>query len=287
MITVDNLCRTLGYEQEELENLVANFSNLVIKRRKRKRGSNGYRLYLAPEKPLLLVQRTIKKKILENHKYNPNVRGLGGKNNSHVNTALEHSTNHEIVRLDIVDFYDSINVQAVFRVFKDDLNFDSCSSKLLVALTTFEGRLWQGLPTSSHLAIVASSRFTSSLSLYAYKNGLTFSQYGDDLFFSGSFILPSKISAFVIGEARKFGLRVQRHKISVDRSGNRRVTGILSGASRTRAPKEIRKKTELLAKLYFTHSLKEVEPKLRGYLQFVKQCWPLDAKKIVDKYKLK
>jgi hypothetical protein len=49
----------------------------------------------------------------------------------------------------------------------------------------------------------------------------------------------------------------------------------------------MRKKTELLARLYAKYGRKELKEKLKGSLLFLKQCRPSDAKAIIEKYKLK
>jgi hypothetical protein len=286
MKNISDLSVLLGISEKDLKNLEASLSDLVVKRRKRKPGSLEFRYYLSPDKSLLKCQRQITNKILKRHTYPRSVRGLGGRQNSHIATALEHSDSHELVRLDVVNFYDSITAQQVFKVFKDIFGFNDEASKLLTGLTTYEGRLWQGLATSSHLAILCTEEFTKNLSGYADKNEMYFSQYGDDLFFSSKSINATKTASYVIAEAKKFNLNIKRLKISVDRSGTRKVTGSLSGQKGTRAPKNIRKKAELLARLYSRGEVK-VGDQLIGYLLFISQCNPADEKKIINKYKLK
>lgn len=288
MYELSDLTDLLGLSIDELEKLGKDFPNLVKKRRKRKKAGAGYRLYLDPDKRLLRVQRSIKKNILSSYKVPSSIRGLGGPRGSHVANAAEHARNKDLIHLDIANFYDVVTASNVFAAFKSKLGFDASAAKLLTALTSFQGRLWQGLATSSHLAAICTSAFTIELEDYAKRMNLTFTQYGDDLFFSGEHIKsPDGLTAFVIGRAKAHKLSVRRQKIEVDRSGVRSVTGALSGRASVRAKRKMRNKTELLAKLYSRYGKDGVEAKLKGSLLFLKQCRPNDAKAIAKKYRLK
>jgi len=103
-----------------------------------------------------------------------------------VTNARPHVGSEVILKLDISDFFGNVKRTAIFRTFRF-VGYSRRVSNLLTDLTTLDGALPQGAPTSPDLANMAAYRLDVRLSGFAAKNELVYTRYADDLTFSGKF----------------------------------------------------------------------------------------------------
>ncbi len=147
--------------------------------------SGKVRKISAPDAYLSGIQR----KILDNYlKYLPvsscayaYVRGK-----SCVKNALCHVGKPKVLKLDIENFFDSIETDAVYNVFRR-FGFDKPATGLLTNLCVYHGTLPQGAPTSPCIANLVLTEFDNKIQIFCKKHNITYTRYCDDLTFSGDF----------------------------------------------------------------------------------------------------
>lgn len=97
-----------------------------------------------------------------------------------VTNATPHVRRAWVLTLDVKDFFPSTKSDAVARAIDDLRERDT-----ILALTTFQGALPQGAPTSPHLANLAVRDLDERLADLAARRGMAYTRYADDLSFSG------------------------------------------------------------------------------------------------------
>jgi retron-type reverse transcriptase len=90
-----------------------------------------------------------------------------------------------VVANDLKDFFPSINYKKVYSVFSKRLGCKPDIARYLTKLTTIGGCLPQGSPTSTILSALVAEPLTNRLNGLSKKHGSTYTQYVDDITFSG------------------------------------------------------------------------------------------------------
>lgn len=147
-------------------------------------GSIKKRVIEPPEKNsyLLEIQKRIYHRILKNAVQNLPDNVLGGRPGKTIlDNALIHRYAKEMMKFDIKDFFPSVSRKCVFNIFRNELHFCEEASNLLSYLTTFNGHLPQGAPTSPSLAMISLNGMYKSLSNYCAPNNLQWSVWLDDI----------------------------------------------------------------------------------------------------------
>ncbi|MBP9824734.1 MAG: RNA-directed DNA polymerase [Thermoanaerobaculia bacterium] len=142
--------------------------------------------------------------------------------------ALQNAEVHEgapaLVHLDIAHCFPSIDNYRIFGVFRRLLGCSEEISSALTRLTTIDGRLPQGAPTSPALANLALLPLTTRLWKLAEANKCRFSCYVDDLHFSGE--TAPQLADRAIRMVEEEGFSVSIEKIEVVRQDKpMQVTG--------------------------------------------------------------
>ena len=169
-ITTNDLCfNILKIKKEELFSLAALADTYYKPYQTTKRKSDGTiktRLIEPPANGSYLknVQRRIKTKIL-----NPAIsslpenikgarKGCSLKENVHA-----HAGSNAVMKFDIENFFPSITLKRVYKIFRYKLGFTEEAANLLALITTYRGHLPQGAPTSPGLAILSTSKMCGKL----------------------------------------------------------------------------------------------------------------------------
>ena len=99
--------------------------------------------------------------------------------------ARKHIGAQYLVKTDLKDFFHQINKDDIKRIFsKAPFNWDSDASGFLSKITTYNGRLPMGSPTSPILSNFQTIKLDHSLSRFASGKELIFTRFADDLSFS-------------------------------------------------------------------------------------------------------
>jgi hypothetical protein len=180
-----------------------------------------------PNEELKEVQRRILTRILEPIQLPGYLKG--GIKGRTLRENIEMHVNCEVlVTVDIKSFFPSIDTKWVFFLWREILNCSPRISSVLTRLTTFEGRLPQGAPTSTYLANLLVTSIDHDIVTACASQRVLYSTWVDDLAFSGT-AAPLVIDTAVTS-LRNAGLAVSHRKLKVMRPGSRKVlNGILVG----------------------------------------------------------
>ena len=206
-----------------------------------KKNSNAKRHIDSPNEELKSMQKKINTKVLK-----PIVSALpdyihGSRVNMGIKTnAISHVGKEMILSLDIEDCFPSITSQKIYYAFRQN----GCSklvAKVLADLTTKDGVLPQGCPTSSSICNLVMAPLMAKMFNANNKKGISTSQYVDDLFFSGSKKAVKSIMQPTLTSIWGFGLKHNPRKILLQSNGSKMsVTGIIVNKKVSVGRKKIR-----------------------------------------------
>ena len=162
------------------------------------------------------------------------------KNQSIKSNARFHREQKVLVSMDVKDFFPSIKIEDVFKIFVN-LGYIENVSWFLAHLCCLYGELPQGAPTSPYLSNLRMRNFDSEVGAYALENGWRYTRYADDLTFSGDGNIKELIRT-VSGLLLKNHLYPNTKKTRVARQNTRQeVTGIVVNR-KIQTAKQYRKK---------------------------------------------
>jgi len=219
--------------------------------------SGGLRLIEIPKERLRRIQQKILRQILDLVPPHLSAHGFR-RGHSCVTHAAAHAGQHAVIRMDLKDFFPSIQhsrIQALFEklgypesvagtlaricvnrtphgLFRDKQTGGSLAWSERQALKS--PHLPQGSPCSPALANLCAYRLDIRLESLARSVGVSYSRYADDLAFSGGDELARAAERFqiqVAAIALEEGFRVNTRKTRLMRDGTRQqVTGIVVNA---------------------------------------------------------
>ncbi len=179
-----------------------------------------------PVEKLKTVQRWILHRILEKLPVHRCVHGFRPRR-SILTNARNHLGRQVVVRLDLQDFFPSLTVRQVRRVFLK-AGYPYTVAGLLANLCSREGVLPIGAPTSPALANQICKKLDNRLWLLGRKAGFHYSRYADDLVFSSSNPGFACLVPFLKQIVAEEGFCVNERKLAIVRPNSRQtVTGIV------------------------------------------------------------
>ncbi len=188
--------------------------------------SNGkLRTITEPLPDLKYVQRWILTHILEKVSISPYAKAFVKKRSVKENARF-HKKQTLVVTLDIRDFFPSIHISDVTRMFSD-LGYYKELSSFLAHLCCFQETLPQGAPTSPYLSNLRMRNFDQRIAEYTKSHNIRYTRYADDLTFSGNFD-ASHMICMVSQWIYEEGFSINPSKTHVARRNTRQeVTGIV------------------------------------------------------------
>ena len=284
LLTLCHLARRVGVPYADLRAHVARRTPNAYRRFRIRKRSGGIRNIVVPEPKLALTQSWIAEHILGNAEVHPASHAFQ-KGCSILKCAESHAGARWLVKIDIADFFGSINEIDVSRVFRH-LGYNPLVSFELARLCTdvpyrskkyalpswrvhterkgipeythkYLGRLPQGAPSSPMLANLTMLDADQSIQGIAEKYGLVYTRYSDDMTFSTQGDLGRENAHSLVHEVcavlKKRGLFANRKKTRVIHPGARRVVlGLLVDGEAPRLPRSFRDK--LRQHLYYLES---------------------------------
>lgn len=144
------------------------------------------------------------------------------KGRSYLDNALQHrdSINHPAFRVDIKSFYPAVTYRWITRFFERDMACAPDVARFLAKLCCVHGALPTGSPISPTLSYFACAPIFRWMNEFAIANGLVFTLYVDDMFFSGA-AASKNLSKMVLNYLASHGFR--GHKVAHFRPGQVRV----------------------------------------------------------------
>jgi RNA-directed DNA polymerase len=200
--------------------------------------------------------------------------------------AREHLGAKVIVKMDIRSYYPNITNRQVFHVWRNVLLCSPRLARLLTKLTTYDGHLPQGAPTSPALAnILLASIYSPILQACADKK-IVATAWVDDLIFSGD--EARAVMELVRSTLAANALRLSTRKTCILNARKAKIiTGARLGKDGLRACKikirDIRAGIHNLkcGRVTSLGWAKDVE-KLRGQIAFVRSLCPSDATRLAE-----
>jgi RNA-directed DNA polymerase len=229
-----------------------------------------HRTICVPEPSLMRVQRWIAQNVLNAEKPHPRSYAFAPCR-SLVQAAERHAGCRWLIKMDLQDFFESIDERRVYLVFRSMgygalFSFEmarlctrlpgaySAKPQDAAALSTgykFQqpGFLPQGAPTSPMLANLVIRALDRRLEAVGLKCGWVYSRYADDLAFSTKEISGRGAAIALVKqverEVRDFGLRENPAKTSITPPGHRKVLlGLLVDRDQPRLTKSFRNNVE-------------------------------------------
>ena len=261
LLTLGHLAFLVGADYGYLRRVVDRsvehpYRSFQIQKRPGKHGEKRLRTIVVPQGKLMAVQRWITQALLS--KVSPHPSSVAfSKGNTLVAAAQAHCECRWLIKLDVKNFFESINEVAAYRVFRS-LGYQPIVAFELARLCTrlvtgspFIGKKWrtlapasrfkigdysmkslghlpQGAPTSPMLANLAMIEFDREMAKIAASKELTYTRYADDI------ALSSRDKSFGRDKCQelvqqvfvlmgKWGLSPNRTKTRISSPGARKI----------------------------------------------------------------
>ena len=146
-----------------------------------------------------------------------------------VENAKVHVNQNHVLNLDLKDFFPSIKAYRVKQLFEsENFKFSKDVANALALLTTYEGKLPIGAPTSPVISNFICLELDADLIAFCQKNKINFSRYADDLTFSSNQEITQDMVNCLFEIIKKNHFEVNPKKTRL-KSNNRKqtVTGLV------------------------------------------------------------
>ena len=195
----------------------------------------GFRTIEAPIPTLAQSQRWIYDNILSRIAPHDCAHGFVPKRSVITNASL-HLGSDSLLKLDIQNFFPSINIRRGLRVFMR-CGYTPEVSYLLASHCFIQDSLPQGASTSPALSNIVTKRLDARLSGYAVSENLIYTRYADDICLSGKSIPSSTFMAVerIIND-EGFALNKQKTRLS-NRGQKKIITGLSISSGRLKLPR--------------------------------------------------
>lgn len=168
------LALRLGLPLEDLLGTRIRYSEVRIPKR-----SGGSRTLLIPSDELKQIQRRILHRLLARLRSHPSAMGFEP-GRSIVDNARPHVGRHVVIKMDVIDFFPSTATERVEAYFRR-IGWGNKAAALLTRLTTHDGALPQGAPTSPRLSNLVNYGLDAHLALMVAKRHGRYTRYADDI----------------------------------------------------------------------------------------------------------
>ncbi|MBR2464025.1 MAG: retron St85 family RNA-directed DNA polymerase [Clostridia bacterium] len=226
----------------------------------------------APARSLKIVQRWILDNILAKIKVSPYSFGFksGEKGSPLVKCAEKHKNNLYILKVDLKNFYPSINKERVYYTFLD-LGYNSSVANLLTDICVRDGYLPQGAVTSAYLANLICRDLDYRVAGYCNKRDIIYTRYADDLTFSCDNRETLHKSLFTIRriiEGEKFQLNTNKIHFMTPKC-KKSILGITLNDTSIKAPREMKRMVRSVIHYQVATGDYTDNDKIRGYISYI------------------
>ncbi len=261
------LLQTSKKELEEILDNLDNFYQPYQKPKKKKDGTiqtkNGIvetRKICPSIGRLKEIQNKIKTQILRKYEFQDFVQG-GVKGKDNITNANVHKGNKYFFTTDLKNFFPSIKNRIVYQTFIKN-GFSADASSVLTKLTTYQGNVPQGIPTSTYITNLTVLPLDYELIKLCNENEIKYTRFVDDLSFSSKKDFQ-KLTEQIIGTIKKHKYKINDRK-TLYKTGPTEITGVEVRNNVIKASKGILEK-------YETATTEKRKQGLRGYIERVKK----------------
>ena len=232
----------LGMNLSDLVSLLYIDSEILYTVREIPKKRGGTRQIVMPCILLKYIQRWILDNILAHIPVSEYATGFQ-KGSSILLNANMHTNQECIVNIDLQDFFPTISMEDVFRIFSY-YGYTKELSYTFAKLCTFNESLPQGSPASPCISNICCLKLDKRLSRLANSVQATYSRYADDITFSGPRDIVGIMSrAFAI--IAEEGFRVNENKTRVAYGHQRQeVTGLIVNGRGVSVSKKYKRKLQ-------------------------------------------
>lgn len=188
--------------------------------------NGGYRTIYEPDYTLKSIQRNILNNVL-NERITSSYAKAYKKGLNLVDNAIPHINKKVILKLDIKDFFPSIDFLKIYKKAFPRNIYPEAVASLLTNLTTYNNFLPQGTPTSSYISNLVLRSFDIKVGNFCEDRNISYTRYCDDMTFSGN-LDTKEIITFVKNALFKEGFILNKQKIKIIKPNKaQRVTGLV------------------------------------------------------------
>lgn len=163
------------------------------------------------------------------------VHGYVGNHYRHTNScniqsnAQNHISKNWVLNFDLTNFFASIKKEKIFQLFTEaPFKFSKKEAEIISNLTTHNGELPIGSPTSPILSNLVFLNVDEELIKLASKLDLTYTRYADDLTFSTNQKPSELLISNIISIITKYGYEINFKKLNLkSRNERQEVTGLV------------------------------------------------------------
>ena len=209
--SIDHLCKQLGTSPAEIDKLTKHIGHYYNTFYQKKRNGDPRRI----DEPLPRLKQIMQN--LQDRMQRLELPGYiqgGRRGYSNISNARVHIGQPAILKLDIENCFPSISSGRVYDVFNRDLDCHPNVARMLTRLTTFNGCLPQGAPTSSIICAFTLGPLARRLYRLSKYHKARFTLYVDDITFSGGLKID-KLKPKIIKIMKQERFNVKEDKIEV------------------------------------------------------------------------
>ena len=189
---------------------------------KEKYGDFWTRVINPPKDELKEIQKRINKYLVDNIEM-PEYAFGGIKSRDNIRNARFHKGQKYVFQTDLKDFFPYITHKKVYEMFVR-VGFSHDVSSMLTKLTTYNGHLPQGAPTSTTIANLVFMPTGMALQAIARREGLRFTTFVDDVTMSSQTDFKHVVPE-IIETITSYGFKISQGKTTY-KSGITDVTGV-------------------------------------------------------------
>ena len=213
--TVQSLCAALGEPEPKIRAIAARAHNLYIGPKPKPKKNGGTRYVFDTKSPLKPLLKKINYCLFRKVIFPKYLTGSISRRDFIANVEI-HSHSKHVVTEDIASFFDCITTHHVYRVWREFFGFGREVAELLTLLTTKDGKVFQGTPTSSYLANLVFWDKEHLVVAKLAERGIRYSRYVDDITLSTVGSLTAEDRRWAIGQVYAMigssGFKPQRGK---------------------------------------------------------------------------
>lgn len=205
----------LSYPEQMLRSVARRADRLYIGPKPKPKKNGGIRYVYDTKPPLKGILKSINNVIFRQVNFPKYLTGsLSGRD--FVSNVEIHKGAKTAITEDIAQFFDNINAEHVHRIWCEFFHFHPDVAQLLTCLTTKDGKVFQGTPTSSYLANLAFWDREPGLVDRLTEKGIRYSRYVDDITISSEYAISAVEKSWAISQIYGMiggaGFRPQRAK---------------------------------------------------------------------------
>lgn len=291
--SIDSLAKALHMQVSELVRLAQKADSFFHLKERKEKPDGSFRDIYRVDNELKLIQEQIIKIIYYATDF-PNYLQGSIKDKvfprSHITDAGLHLYARVLIKMDISNFYPSLKAELIYQTWKRFFNFSEEVAQILTEITTFNGFLPQGAPTSPGLGNLVFWDLEYEIVQNLSDLGFKYSRYVDDVTVSTENLVEiselAPIFRMVFGMFKKRGVVPNRNKITISTSGHPMVIHNLNVNNRTvTIPKtersRIRKAVKICEEMYKENPTTEEYEQLwlstYGRVRYLNQLHPSQA----------